>query len=67
MSEIVKAKDTSEICFCTKFGEGVPKLRNALPPKKDEFSGKIQTASEPPALVTENYIALFAKKIFGLV
>ena len=31
----------------------------------DEFSEKFQTASEPP-LVLENYVVLFATKLFGL-
>ena len=31
----------------------------------DEFSEKFQTASEPP-FVLENYVVLFATKLFGL-
>ena len=32
----------------------------------DELSEKLQTASEPPALVSENFVVLFATKFFGL-
>ena len=32
----------------------------------DEFSENFQTASDPPPLVSENYVALFATKFFGM-